>query len=57
LPWLGAVDLLEADRLDEVKLRFDEATMLKGLADSNLLAKLDALAQERAAAEAGTVEV
>lgn len=49
--YVGAVDLAESDRLDEIKLTFDQAVMMKGLADAYFLTKFDALAAERAAQE------
>jgi AbiV family abortive infection protein len=49
--YVGAVEAAEAGRLDEVKIRFDQAVMFKGLADAYFLETFDRLAEEHAAEE------
>jgi AbiV family abortive infection protein len=52
--YVRATELAEAGQLDEIKLGFGEAVIMKGLADAFFLPKLRELASERAAAEAST---
>jgi hypothetical protein len=49
--YVGAVEAAESGRLDEVRIRFDQAVMFKGLADAYFLETFDRLANERAADE------
>ena len=49
--YVGAIELVEANRLSDVHLPFEKAVMMKELADAYFLEKFDQLATERAAAE------
>lgn len=49
--YVGAVELAEEGRPDEVKLNFTQAVMMKGLTDASFLPRFRELASKRAASE------